>query len=173
MLGAHRVRQCPHLSRSLNSIPALPICGVPALRQKRCEMALASFDKTYSVGIQLLDDQHADLFDALNELHSAMLKGQANSVVGGLLQDLLAYIRSHFAAEEAMLAKARYPGLAEHQMKHRNLTAQLAEYAERFKRGQGSLSMQLLTFWRDLLITHILRDDRAYSDWMVQAGTRS
>ena len=40
-------------------------------------MALLTFDKTYSVGIQFVDDQHASLFDALNELHAAMLKGQA------------------------------------------------------------------------------------------------
>ena len=40
-------------------------------------MALFTFDKTYSVGIQFVDDQHAGLFDSLNELHSAMLKGQA------------------------------------------------------------------------------------------------
>jgi hemerythrin len=135
-------------------------------------MALLTFDKTYSVGIQFVDDQHAGLFDTLNELHAAMLKGQDNVVVGRLLQDLLAYTRSHFGAEEAMLAKAKYPGLDEHQTKHRLLTAQVAEYVERYKRGEAALSVHLINFLREWLTSHILREDRAYSAWLSQSGTR-
>jgi hemerythrin len=135
-------------------------------------MALLTFDKTYSVGIQFVDDQHAGLFDALNELHAAMLKAQANAVIGRLLQDLLAYTRSHFAAEEAMLARAKYPGLGEHQIKHKKLTAQVAEYAERYRRGEAALSVHLINFLRDWLTGHILREDRAYSAWLSQAGVQ-
>jgi|SRR5579871_2372152 len=135
-------------------------------------MALLTFDKTYEVGIPFVDEQHASLFEALNDLHAAMLKGQANSVVGSLVQDLLAYTRSHFAAEEAMLAKAKYPGLGEHQMKHKKLTAQVAEYAERYKRGEAALSVHLINFLRDWLTGHILREDRAYSSWLSQTGAR-
>jgi hemerythrin len=134
-------------------------------------MALLTFDKSYSVGIQSLDDQHAGLFDVLNELHAAMLKGQTSSVIGGLMQDLLAYTRSHFAAEEAMLAMAKFPGLDEHQIKHRQLTTQVAEYAERYKRGEA-LSLHLINFLRDWLAGHILREDRAYSAWLSQFRAR-
>ena len=133
-------------------------------------MALLTFDKTYSVGIQFVDDQHARLFDTLNELHAAMLKGQVKAVAGRLLQDLLAYTRSHFSAEEAMLAKAKYPGLGEHQSKHRKLTAQVADYVERYKRGEAALSVHLINFLRDWLTSHILREDRAYSAWLSRAG---
>jgi hemerythrin len=136
-------------------------------------MALLTFDKTYSVGIQFVDEQHEGLFDTLNELHAAMLKGQVNAVIGRLLQDLLAYTRSHFAAEEAMLAKAMYPGLGEHQSKHKMLTAQVAEYVDRYKRGEVALSVHLLNFLRDWLTSHILREDRAYSAWLSQAGPRA
>ena len=135
-------------------------------------MALLTFDKSYSVGIQSLDDQHAGLFDVLNELHAAMLKGQANAVMSGLVQDLLAYTRSHFAAEEAMLAKAKFPGLDEHQIKHRQLTTQVAEYAERYKHGEAALSVHLINFLRDWLAGHILREDRAYSAWLSQSSAR-
>ena len=66
-----------------------------------------------------------------------------------------------------MLAKARYPGLGEHQMKHQKLTTEVAEYAERYKRGEAALSVHLINFLRDWLTSHILREDRAYS-----AGSR-
>ena len=131
-----------------------------------------TFDKTYSVGIQSIDEQHSSLFDSLNELHAAMLKGQEKSVTGRLLDDLLAYTRSHFSAEEAMLAKTRYPGLAEHRAVHLKLTAQVADYAERYKRGESALSVHLVSFLRDWLSNHILREDRAYSGWLMQSGVR-
>ena len=135
-------------------------------------MALLTFDKSYSVGAQLVDEQHTGLFDALDELHLALLKGKTNAVVGSLMQDLLAYTRSLFAAEEAMLAKGQYPGLAEHQLQHRKLITQVAEYAERYKRGEAALSPPLINFLRDWLTRHIRREDRACDAWLSQAGPR-
>jgi len=135
-------------------------------------MALMTWNNTYSVGIKSVDDQHAGLFDSLNELHAAMLKGQEKSVTGRLLQDLLAYTRSHFSAEESMLARAKYPDLAAHRLKHQKLTDEVAEYAERYKRGESTLSVHLIQFLRDWLVQHILREDRAYSAWLAQAGLR-
>lgn len=135
-------------------------------------MALLKWDKTYAVGIKIVDDQHAGLFDSLNELHSAMLKGDVNAVISPMLQDLLAYTRTHFSAEELMLAKAKYPDLAEHQAKHRKFAAQIAEYAERHKRGETALSVHLIDFLRKWLTDHILREDRAYSSWLAQSGMR-
>lgn len=135
-------------------------------------MALVTWDNTYSVGIKLVDEQHAGLFDSLNELHAAMLKGQEKAVTGRLLQDLLAYTRSHFSAEEAMLARAKYPDLVAHRLKHRKLTDEVAGYAERYKRGEAALSVHLIHFLNDWLVQHILREDRAYSAWLVQAGVR-
>ena len=67
-------------------------------------MALMSWNAKYSVGVHALDDQHTGLFDILNELHAAMMKGQAQSLTGPLLKKLVEYTRKHFAAEEAMLA---------------------------------------------------------------------
>jgi len=135
-------------------------------------MALLVWNNAYSVGIQSLDDQHAAIFDSLNELHAAMLKKQENLVMGRLLQDLLAYTQRHFSAEESLLAKAQYPGLAEHRAKHQILTAQVAGYAERFKRGEAALSVHLIDFIRSWLTSHILREDRAYGGWLTQAGVR-
>jgi hemerythrin-like metal-binding protein len=141
-------------------------------RQERRGVALLTWDQSFSVGIRSIDDQHAALFDSLNELHAAMMKGREKLVTGRLLEDLLAYTRGHFSAEELMLAKAKYPDLAEHCAKHQNLAAQVAEYAERSKRGEAALSVPLIHFLRDWLTNHIQHEDRAYSSWLLQAGMR-
>lgn len=135
-------------------------------------MALLSWDKRYSVGVESLDGQHASLFQSLNELHSAMLQGKANDVTGELLRDLIAYTRNHFSSEESLLSRTGYPGLQQHRRLHQELTKQVAGYLGRFERGEAALSVHLMSFLRDWLTNHIMREDRAYSAWLLQRGVR-
>ena len=43
-------------------------------------MALLTWDGKYSVGVKPMDSQHTVLFGLLNDLHAAMMKGQAQSL---------------------------------------------------------------------------------------------
>ena len=69
-------------------------------------MPLISWNDTLSVGIPTIDAQHRKLVDTLNDLHSAMLSGNARQITGSILAKLLEYTRQHFASEEAMMAAA-------------------------------------------------------------------
>ena len=135
-------------------------------------MALLTWSDHYSVGVKAIDKQHSDLVNALNELHAAMLSGQAKTVTGPLLHKLVSYTREHFAAEEAMMNSVHYPGLAEHKIKHRNLTEQVEEFVARFEHGESTLSVPLMTFLRDWLTTHILKEDKEYGPWLNNQGIR-
>ena len=135
-------------------------------------MALLSWNSTYSVGVQSMDEQHRSLFDSLNELHTAMSHGKASEVTKSLLRNLLAYTRDHFTAEEALLARARFPGLQRHRMRHQELTREVAGFLQRYERGETAISIQLLTFLREWLSNHILHEDQAYRAWLVESGIR-
>ncbi|HUX27408.1 MAG TPA: bacteriohemerythrin [Terracidiphilus sp.] len=135
-------------------------------------MALMIWSDKLSVGVQSIDAQHSVLVEALNELHGAMMKGQARSLTGPLLRNLVAYTRDHFAAEEAMMAAAKYPGLTEHHLRHRDLSQQVEGYIARFEQGEITLSLHLLNFLRDWLTNHILKEDRAYGPWLNEHGIR-
>lgn len=74
-------------------------------------MALLAWNSSYSVGVKSLDGQHTALFEILNDLHTAMMKGQAQTLTGPLLRKLIDYTRTHFTAEEGMLAAAKYQAL--------------------------------------------------------------
>jgi hemerythrin-like metal-binding protein len=125
-------------------------------------MALLAWNSKYSVGVQSMDNQHTVLFTILNDLHSAMMNGQAQKVTGELLQKLLKYTREHFAAEEAVMAAAAYPGLAQHRVKHRDLIKQVNEFAARYQRGETNINLTLLNFLRDWLTHHIQNEDKQY-----------
>jgi hemerythrin len=110
------------------------------------------------------------LVETLNDLHAAMMKGQAQTVTGPLLKKLVDYTRDHFSSEEYMMASVNYPGLAVHRIKHRDLTKQVEEFIGRFERGEIRINLELLNFLNDWLTTHIQKEDKEYSPWLIEHG---
>jgi len=135
-------------------------------------MALLNWSSNYSVGVQRMDDQHTILFGMLNDLHEAMMKGQAQKIAGALLRKLVTYTRDHFTAEEGMMAASGYAGLARHRVIHRELTKQVEEFAARYERGEDALNLQLMNFLRDWLTNHIQKEDKKYGPCVNEHGTR-
>jgi hemerythrin len=155
-----------------NFLPAQPIFQLPEQSDRRIRMALMTWSKKFSVGVQALDDQHTVLVQLLNDLHAAMMKGQTQTFTGPLLHKLAEYTRTHFTAEEKILSAARFPALAEHRKIHINLLKQVDEFAARYDKGQVTLNLDLLTFLRDWLNTHILKEDHEYGSWLNEHGVR-
>ena len=135
-------------------------------------MALFTWDKSYSVGVLKIDSQHALLFAILNDLHTAMMKGQAQSLTGPLLHQLADYAQSHFSTEETMMAVADYPGLADHKIKHRELAKQVDDYILRYDKGDITLNLKLLDFLSEWLTNHIRKVDMDYSACLLRHGVR-
>ncbi len=135
-------------------------------------MALVVWNDTLSVGVKSVDDQHTVLFNTINDLHAAMMKGQARTIIGELLCRLLVYTKNHFSQEEAMLQNVGYPGLPEHRTLHRNLTKQVEDYIARHEKGDLTLSNDLASFLSDWLKTHILNTDQTYGRWLKQQGLK-
>jgi hemerythrin len=135
-------------------------------------VALLKWSSKYSVGVSSMDSQHTTLFGLLNDLHSAMMSGQAQKITGELLQKLASYTRDHFAAEEALMAAAGYGALAQHRIKHRDLMKQVDEFSARYARGESNLNLQLLNFLRDWLSNHIQQEDKLYGPSLNQRNGR-
>jgi hemerythrin-like metal-binding protein len=135
-------------------------------------MALLTWNSRYSVGVEAMDNQHTVLFGLLNDLHAAMMRGQARILTGPLLLRLVEYTHTHFSAEEQMMAAARYPGLAIHRLKHRELIKQVEEYAARFENGEITLNLDLMNFLRDWLSNHIQVVDHEYGPWINGHASR-
>jgi hemerythrin len=93
-------------------------------------------------------------------------------MVGTLLHTLAAYTREHFTAEEAMMEAAKYPALAAHRIKHKELTKQVEEYVTRYEKGDITLSIQLAGFLSEWLTKHIQSTDQEYGPWLNEHGVR-
>lgn len=135
-------------------------------------MPLLTWNDGLSVGVRSIDSQHSTQVAILNELYDAMMLGHAKDVTGALLHKLIKYTRDHFATEEAMMAAAKYPGLATHHREHEQLTRQMEDYAALFNKGECTVTINLLQFLRTWLKRHIQYSDKAYGPCMVGHGIR-
>jgi len=135
-------------------------------------MPLITWSSKYSVGVKNLDEQHQVVVNLLNELHAAMLKGQAQSMAGALLPKIASHAREHFSTEERLMESTKFPGLAEHRAEHRALVAKAEEYGARHKRGDNTMYLELLNFMRDWLTFHMQNVDKKYTVWMNEHGIR-
>lgn len=133
-------------------------------------MAFLNWSDKLSVGVKSMDEQHTVLIETLNELHAAMMRGQARHIAGPLLHKLVDYTRDHFAAEEATMAAVDYPDLAQHRQRHQELTWQVNDYVKRFESGDMTVTVPLLTFLSDWLVKHIQGEDQLYGPWLNDHG---
>jgi hemerythrin-like metal-binding protein len=133
-------------------------------------MALVTWDKTYSVSVRKMDEQHQKLFALINKLHDAMKQGHGQATVEETVRELVAYTASHFRAEEEVLRKANYPGFAAHQLEHQKYIAKVNQFAEDIKSGKPASSIAVLGFLKDWLADHIKRTDRSYSAHLNAQG---
>ncbi len=135
-------------------------------------MALVTWDKSYSVSVQKFDEQHQKLFALLNTLHEAMRKGEGQAMVQDTVRELSNYTLTHFRAEEELLRKTNYPGLAAHQAEHQKFMARVEEFAEQLRAGRAALSITVLTFIKDWLSKHIQQTDRSYAAYLNSQGVK-
>jgi len=133
-------------------------------------MALITWNSNLSVNVKGLDLQHQKLFDTINKLHDAMSKGQANTQLSSLLNELIGYTKTHFKSEEDLFNKYNYPDKEKHKTQHDGFVNKIEELRIKYSEGKTNLSLELMTFLNTWLIEHIKKMDKAYSEFMNSKG---
>ena len=133
-------------------------------------MELLKWANEYSVKIQAIDNQHVKLVNLINQLHSAMKEAKGKEVVGKIIEELVAYTKFHFTAEEKIMQDNNYPGFPAHKKEHENLTKKVIEFQDNYNNGRAPLSMEIMQFLKDWLVNHIMKVDKEYSPYLNNKG---
>ena len=131
---------------------------------------LIRWSENLSVGIESIDDQHKVLVGMINELYKQMQSGSAKDAVGATLGRLVEYTANHFKYEEKLFAEHNYPEQKGHQELHNKLVSQVVQFQEEFDRGEKDVSLELMEFLKEWLLTHIKKSDMAYSSYLRSYG---
>jgi hemerythrin len=130
-------------------------------------MAFMEWTDSLSVRIETFDNQHKRLIVLLNELHEGMRAKKGKEAVDKVLDGLVEYTRSHFAAEEAAFDAHGYPEAAEHKKEHAELLAKVGELHEKHHKGSLFVSIEVLDFLNAWLKNHIMMTDKLYGTFLA------
>lgn len=132
-------------------------------------MPIIVWNETYRTGIDVIDAQHRQLFDAINGLHDAMASGKGRAHVTKTLSFLADYTVKHFTAEESLMKAHGYTGYAEHKKIHDLLVAQVNALVAKLTAGDVP-TLEVSDFLSDWLKHHIDEVDRRYIPFFKSVG---
>ncbi len=128
-------------------------------------MALLKWSDWHEIGIPSIDDQHKNLFEALNRLHDAIQSDEGEAFVARTLAFLVDHTVTHFQDEEAQMALAAYPGLAEHQAEHSLMLKRVDEAQTQYLTDHSSMKAlalgEMMATWA---VQHILSMDELFAE---------
>lgn len=135
-------------------------------------MALMDWQETLSVGVPTIDTEHKKLVSLLNDLHTAMREGKSKEAMGVVLNGLITYTATHFGTEEKLMTKHAYPAYAEHKKQHDDLVKQALDVKAAFEAGKTGVNMELMTFLKDWVQTHIVGTDKKLGTYLTSKGVK-
>ena len=117
------------------------------------------WDKSLSVYVEEVDDDHRKLVDVFNVLAHAVEDGDATNYIEAVLEELISCTVWHFKHEERLMLKYGYDGLAEHRTEHEGLIDSARELQEKFLQGGKQLTGEDIEYLEHWLTGHILATD--------------
>ena len=124
----------------------------------------------YSVNIKTIDNQHQELVNMLNRLFVAVAQREGNKVIGGILEALRSYTKTHFSLEERLMEQAQYADLEAHKLEHQKLIGQLDDLCKKHLTDDKPIYFEVLRFLKTWLKEHFKGLDTKYCVALQQAG---
>lgn len=128
-------------------------------------MATPKWSNRYKLNVPEVDAQHRRWFDLTGAFLALARARQAdNAVIEAALVDIVDYTRQHFADEEALMRRIRFPSSEYecHRNIHREFTARAERMAEQWVAGQVTEAPAVAAFMSEWLVGHILSTDIKY-----------
>ena len=128
------------------------------------------FDSKYLTGIREIDDEHRKFFEIAGRVYDSLgLCSDAASVrlARSAIDELIAYAKTHFVHEEALMQAVAYPELEAHRAIHADLRNQIGDMELRIVVGDAYALVDLYRFLCRWLVDHIQREDRKFGTFFA------
>ena len=128
----------------------------------------------YSIGIKVIDDQHKGLLDFVNDLfnHSSGNETEERTYFKDVIQQVVQYIKDHFATEEKLMVATKFSGYAAHKKAHDEFTLTVINSVKEFESGKRLVLEKLAYFLKDWVLEHIAVMDTQYAAYFRKIATR-
>ena len=123
----------------------------------------------YSVGFEIIDNQHKELVRMTNVLFDGCKKDSAvaDEVFMQTIRRAIEYAQTHFYTEEKYMKQVDYPDIVAHKHEHDKFVSTVKKAVMDFEAG-NSEPIVLARFLKNWLLTHIAESDKKYSPYLTQ-----
>jgi len=126
------------------------------------------WDKTLSVEVPEIDDDHRKLVDLFNLLNRAVANEESRDYTEALLDELISCTIWHFKHEERLMLKYGYQGLEEHRLEHAELVDSAKALQQKFLSGGSLTSSEDIEFLEHWLTGHIYGADMELGAFLAE-----
>jgi hemerythrin len=134
-------------------------------------MIFFAWQKNYAFGIESIDNDHVKLVDMINNLYSAMSKGDGRSVIQDIVTGLVDYSKVHFKREEVKMKSINYKNFNSHEAEHDDFITKVSSFKKKLDEGRDNISIEVVTFLREWLSNHILTSDKEMALELIKHQT--
>ena len=119
----------------------------------------------FSVGSQLIDNQHKSLVRMTNELFQGCERHDETLAFMRVIQSAVNYAKTHFATEERFMQKTNYPEAAIHKAEHEAFVVELLKQVREFEKGSCA-PIDFALYLKNWLLNHIAVSDKKYAPYL-------
>ena len=131
-------------------------------------MLTLEWSASHAVYVTEMDDEHAEIFEALTALAASLASQAPVAVIRQQGQALASQVDGHFAHEERLMRAARYGSLRWHKGLHDHARKRVEGFLRRLQEGQADAGPELIEY-----LTSWLDDHTRIADMMLGAFLRN
>jgi hemerythrin len=133
-------------------------------------MEKIEWDDSFSIGIDLIDEQHKMLIQRLKAVTEAIESNQGEGTIAKTLDFLLDYTDFHFSEEEKQMAGHDYPGLDLQKQQHEEFKDSVKKLVEDFEQEGAvkDIADHIRDFLFNWLVKHIKEVDHQFGQFLKQ-----
>ena len=119
------------------------------------------WEEKYSIGVDLIDNQHKQLIAYLNSYYKALSDGKAKDAVDRVLNGLTDYVGYHFSEEEKLMQSIQDVDFSLHFEEHCNFSSKVLTLKSKSYLDED-VSYELFDFMKDWVIAHFSITDQKF-----------
>jgi hemerythrin len=121
-----------------------------------------------AVGVDMIDNQHKALIQAINDLFDACSDGKGRKKISETMDFLQNYVGTHFGDEEKLQQKYGYPDYNNHRKLHAEFVSSFLVYKNQLETEGPSIALvaKFNSFVSNWLIYHISREDKKIGEFI-------
>lgn len=154
--------------------PVIPIlilvagAGIPLLLRRETCTDFMEWKDEYSVGLDIIDEEHKRLLALINNVLAANLCRTGTVLERQSLDELLDYTEYHFQREEGLMREHGFPDYEGHKAQHDQMRTQVKLYLKRYEEKGREILPEVANHLKLWLLQHIAGTDKRLAPFIAE-----